>query len=70
MVNGAAVPTNSALTSVGAELHLTPRWILLGKFDGEFASAAQTAAGSGMLRYSWSPNKASRHRLMARFVRP
>ncbi len=53
VVNGAAVPANSALTSVGAELHLTPRWTLLGKFDGEFASAAQIYAGSGTLRYSW-----------------
>ena len=39
VVNGAAVPQNSALTSVGAELHLTPRWTVIGKFDGEFASS-------------------------------
>ena len=50
VVNGAAVPANSALTSVGAELHLSPRWALIGKFDGEFASSAQTYAGSGTLR--------------------
>ena len=53
VVNGAAVPANSALASVGAELHLTPRWTLIGKFDGEFASSAQTYAGSGTLRYQW-----------------
>jgi uncharacterized protein with beta-barrel porin domain len=53
VVNGAAVPQNSALTSVGAELHLTPRWTVIGKFDGEFASSAQTYAGSGTLRYRW-----------------
>ena len=45
--------TNSALTSAGAELFLTPRWTLLAKFDGEFASGSQTYAGSGTLRYSW-----------------
>ena len=53
VVNGAAVPHDSALTSVGAELHLTPRWTLIGKFDGEFASASQLYAGSGTLRYTW-----------------
>ncbi len=53
VVNGATVPANSALTSVGAELHLTPRWTLIGKFDGEFASSAQTYAGSGTVRYRW-----------------
>ncbi|HTV27937.1 MAG TPA: autotransporter domain-containing protein [Xanthobacteraceae bacterium] len=53
VVDGAPVPHNSALTSVGAELHLTQRWTLIGKFDGEFASSAQTYAGSGTLRYTW-----------------
>jgi len=53
VVNGAPVPHNSALTSVGAELHLTPQWSLIGKFDGEFAASAQTYAGSGTLRYRW-----------------
>jgi hypothetical protein len=48
VVNGTAVPANSALTSIGAELHLSPRWNLLGKF----ASSAQSYAGSGTLRYS------------------
>jgi autotransporter-associated beta strand protein len=53
VVYGAAVPHDSALTSVGAELHLTPRWTLLGKFDGEFAASSQLYAGSGTLRYTW-----------------
>ena len=53
IVNGAPVPRNSALTSVGAEMHLTSRWTLLGKFDGEFASSSQIYAGSGTLRYTW-----------------
>ena len=33
-VFGAAMPHDSALTSAGAELFLTPRWTLLAKFDG------------------------------------
>ena len=53
VVYGAAVPHNSALTSMGAELHITQRWTLLGKFDGEFASSSQLYAGSGTLRYQW-----------------
>ena len=36
-VYGAPIPQNSALTSVGAELFITPRLTLLAKFDGEFA---------------------------------
>jgi outer membrane autotransporter protein len=52
-VNGAAVPKNSALTSVGGQLFVTPNWSLEAKFDGEFASTAQSYAGSGTLKYSW-----------------
>jgi outer membrane autotransporter protein len=53
VVNGAPVPKDSALTTLGAELKLSPRWSLLAKFDGEFASRADTYAGSGTLRYRW-----------------
>jgi hypothetical protein len=52
-VNGAPIPQDSALTSAGAEFFFTPNWSLLAKFDGEFASSAQTYAGSGTLRYTW-----------------
>jgi outer membrane autotransporter protein len=52
-VNGAPIPHDSALTSAGAELFITPRWTLLAKFDGEFANGAQTYAGTGTLRYVW-----------------
>ncbi len=52
-VNGAAAPQNSALTTAAAELHLTANWTAIAKFDGEFASTAQTYAGTGTLRYSW-----------------
>ncbi len=52
-VNGAAPPQNSALTTAGAELFLTANWSVEGKFDGEFASSAQTYAGTGTVRYTW-----------------
>jgi len=53
VVNGAALPANSALASAGAELKLNPHLSLLGKFDGEFANGSQTYAGTGTLRYTW-----------------
>ena len=53
VVNGAAVPKNSALTTAGAELHLTQALSFLTKFDGEFAKGSQTYAGTGTLRYAW-----------------
>ncbi len=52
-VNGAAPPANSALTTAGAELHLTANWTALAKFEGEFGDGSQTYAGTGTLRYSW-----------------
>jgi uncharacterized protein with beta-barrel porin domain len=53
IVNGAAPPKNSALTTAGAELRMTANWSLLAKFDGDFGSGSQTYAGSGTLRYMW-----------------
>jgi len=53
VVNGAPIPTDSALASVGAELHMTTRWSVLAKFDGEFAKNSQTYAGTGTVRYLW-----------------
>lgn len=53
VVNGAAIPHDSALVSGGAELYLMPRWSFLAKFDGEFALGAQTYAGTGTVRYIW-----------------
>ena len=47
VVNGAALPANSALASASAELKLNPHVSLLGKFDGEFANGSQTYAGTG-----------------------
>jgi uncharacterized protein with beta-barrel porin domain len=53
IVNGAALPTDSALITASAELHLNATWSLLAKFDGEFARNSETYAGTGTLRYSW-----------------
>jgi uncharacterized protein with beta-barrel porin domain len=52
-VNGAPIPHDSALTTVGAELFPTQRWTLLAKFDGEFGAGSQTYGGTGTLRYTW-----------------
>jgi outer membrane autotransporter protein len=53
IVNGAAPPHDSALTTAQADLHLAANWLLSAKFDGEFAKGAQTYAGTGTLRYTW-----------------
>ena len=53
-VNGAKPPPNSALASAGAELHMTPAWSLMVKFDGDFApGGSDTYAGTATLRYRW-----------------
>ena len=53
IVNGAPAPKDSALTSVGAEFYLRSNWSLETKFDGEFASHAQTYTGKAVLRHAW-----------------
>jgi uncharacterized protein with beta-barrel porin domain len=53
IVNGAPIPHDSALTSAGAELFITPRLTMLVKFDGDLAPSSQTYGGSGTLRYAW-----------------
>ncbi len=47
------VPSDSALASLEAELHLTSHWSLAAKFDGQFAGSSQTYLGTGTLHYSW-----------------
>jgi outer membrane autotransporter protein len=53
IVNGAAIPANSALATLSAELRLTAAWSLGAQFDGEIATGSQTYAGTGTLRYTW-----------------
>jgi uncharacterized protein with beta-barrel porin domain len=53
LVNGAALPQNSALVSAGADLHVTSPTSIGAKFDSAIAETAQTYAGSATMRYSW-----------------
>ena len=53
IVNGVALPANSALITASAELRLNATWSLLAKFDGEFASNSQIYTGTATLRASW-----------------
>ena len=53
LVNGAPAPANSALTSIGGDLKITPSWSLRAKFDGEFAPGSQTYSATGTLRHQW-----------------
>jgi outer membrane autotransporter protein len=53
IVNGATPTKSSALASAGAELRLAGGVSLSAKFDGEFASRAQTYAGTGTVRWTW-----------------
>lgn len=53
IVSGATPAKDAALASAGAELRLAKGITLLAKFDGEFASRAQTYAGTGTVRWTW-----------------
>jgi uncharacterized protein with beta-barrel porin domain len=53
IVNGVAIPHDSALVSAGADLHLTSSLSVGGKFDSTLAIAGQVYAGSAAVRYSW-----------------
>ena len=53
VANGATLPHDSALTSVGAELRFANHISLLAKFDGDFAPHSRTYAGTGTIRYTW-----------------
>src|SRR5207244_3572735 len=44
IVNGATAPSDSALASLGVELHMTTHWSLSGKFDSQLARNGQTYA--------------------------
>jgi len=52
-VNGAQAPRNLALLTAGGEYRFANGLLLGGRFDGEFASRAQTYAGTGTARYTW-----------------
>jgi len=53
VVNGAAQPHDSALTSASAEIRWMNGWSAAATFEGEFADTVRSYAGKGALRYSW-----------------
>jgi uncharacterized protein with beta-barrel porin domain len=53
VVQGAATPSDSVLTSAGAELRLASGLTFGVKLDGNWVSRAQTYGGTGTLRYTW-----------------
>jgi uncharacterized protein with beta-barrel porin domain len=52
-VNGASIPTDSALVSLGAEFFLAPRLSAVAKFESEFSQPSQSYAGNATLRYTF-----------------
>jgi uncharacterized protein with beta-barrel porin domain len=53
VVNGAAQPHDSALTTAAAELRWMNGWSVAATFEGEFADTVRSYAGKGAVRYSW-----------------
>jgi outer membrane autotransporter protein len=53
IVNGAGVPSDSALVGAGATLQLNKSLSVEAKFDDQFADTSQIYTGTGTLRYSW-----------------
>jgi autotransporter-associated beta strand protein len=52
-VNGANVPSNSAIFSTGFDLHVTQSLSIGAAIDSVLATSAQTYGGSATLRYRW-----------------
>jgi uncharacterized protein with beta-barrel porin domain len=53
IVNGAALASDSALTSASAELAWKNGWSVAATFDGDFSGVTRSYAGKGVLRYVW-----------------
>ena len=53
VVNGAAAPQDVALVTAGAGFRFNPSMSVSVKFDGEFADAYQSYAGTATFRYGW-----------------
>jgi uncharacterized protein with beta-barrel porin domain len=53
VVNGAAMASDSALTTASAELKWKNGWSVAATFEGEFSDVTNSYAGKGMLRYVW-----------------
>ncbi|WP_247507929.1 autotransporter outer membrane beta-barrel domain-containing protein [Bradyrhizobium sp. 1] len=53
VVNGAAQPHDSALTTASAEMRWTNGWSAAATFEGEFADTVRSYTGKGVVRYAW-----------------
>jgi len=52
-VNGAPLPSDSAIVSAGFDVHVTPSLTVGAVFDAALASSAQTYGGTATVRYRW-----------------
>jgi autotransporter-associated beta strand protein len=53
VVNGAAQASDSALTTVSAEMKWRNGWSAAATFEGEFSDVTRAYAGKGVVRYAW-----------------
>jgi autotransporter-associated beta strand protein len=53
VVNGAAQASDSALTTVSAEMKWRNGWSAAATFEGEFSDVSRSYAGKGVARYAW-----------------
>ena len=53
VVNGAPLPSDSAIVSAGFDVHVTPDLTVGAVFDSALAASAQTYGGTATVRYRW-----------------
>ena len=53
VVNGAAIASDSALTTASAEMKWVNGWSAAATFEGEFSNVTRSYAGKGVVRYAW-----------------
>ncbi|WP_424630542.1 autotransporter domain-containing protein [Bradyrhizobium sp. SYSU BS000235] len=53
VVNGAALASDSALTTASAEVRWMNGWSVAATFEGEFSDVTRSYAGKGVVRYNW-----------------
>jgi uncharacterized protein with beta-barrel porin domain len=52
-INGARLPSDSAIASAGFDVHVTPSLTVGAVFDSALAPSAQTYGGTATMRYRW-----------------
>ncbi|OKO77078.1 membrane protein [Bradyrhizobium sp. AS23.2] len=53
VANGAALASDSALTTASIEMKWLNGWSAAGTFEGEFSNVTRSYAGKGVVRYAW-----------------